>query len=135
MNSVLLHAGDTMDPDDVKVRKSPDYWVDPDTITEKGEPTFVKVDKPGGCSSLSCLPIFLYVAQGGQYKAGCLQASCQTYIPNEDDAVILTNGGWNFFYRGWKKGGDEDVVRENISEEDPPPCFDVRDKLFPRSRQ
>ena len=44
MNSVLLHAGDTMDPDDVKVRKSPDYWVDPDTITEKGEPTFVKVD-------------------------------------------------------------------------------------------
>ena len=46
MNYVLLHAGDTIDPDEVKVPKSPDDWVQPTPNTEKVEPTFDKVDIP-----------------------------------------------------------------------------------------
>ena len=33
------------------------------------------------------------------------------------------------------KGEDEDVARENIDEEDTPPCVDVQEMLFPRIRQ
>ena len=40
-----------------------------------------------------------------------------------------------FFYQGWNKGGDEDGLRENISEEDTPPWFYMQEKQFPRSRQ
>ena len=41
----------------------------------------------------------------------------------------------NFFYQGLNKGEEEDVVRDNISEEDPLPWVDVQDMLFPRNRQ
>ena len=37
--------------------------------------------------------------------------------------------------RRGNKGEDADGVRENISEEDPPPWVDVQEKLFPRNRQ
>ena len=33
VNSMLLHVGDTMDPYEVKVPKSPYDWVDPDPNT------------------------------------------------------------------------------------------------------
>ena len=33
---MLLHAGDTMDPDEVKFPKATYDWVDPDSITAKG---------------------------------------------------------------------------------------------------
>ena len=36
MKYVLIHVGDTMDPYDVKVPKTPDIWVDRYTSTEKG---------------------------------------------------------------------------------------------------
>ena len=48
MNSTFIHAGDTMDPDEVKVPKPPYYWVDPSPNTEKGYPTIDKVDNPDG---------------------------------------------------------------------------------------
>ena len=44
MNSVLIHFGETMDPADFKVPKPPYDWVDPNHNTEKGVPTFDKVD-------------------------------------------------------------------------------------------
>ena len=44
MNSTFIHAGDTMDPDEVKVPKPPYYWVDPSPNTEKG----------GGLPSTKC---------------------------------------------------------------------------------
>ena len=47
MNSVLIHARDTMDPDKVKLPKAPDDWVDPDINTVKRDPTFNKVENPG----------------------------------------------------------------------------------------
>ena len=53
MNSVLLHAGDTMDPDEIKFPKPPDDWVDPAPNTAKGGATFDKVYNPCGCSSFS----------------------------------------------------------------------------------
>ena len=62
---MLLHDGDTMNPDEVKVPKAPDDWVEPAPNTAKGEPTFDKVDNPGGWSSFSCRPLFAYGAQGG----------------------------------------------------------------------
>ena len=48
MKSVLLHGGDTMYPDEVKVPKATDDWVDPDSNTAKGGATFNKVDNPCG---------------------------------------------------------------------------------------
>ena len=56
-------------------------------------------------------------------------------MPNEDDAEICTHGECNIFYQGCKKGGCEDVVRENIAEYYPPTWVDVQYKLFPRNRQ
>ena len=52
-NSVLLRAGDTMEPDSFKVSKALYYWVDPTPNTEKGGPTFGKLYNPGIWSSLS----------------------------------------------------------------------------------
>ena len=46
MNSMLLHVGDTMDPNKVKVPKTPYYWVDPPPNTSKRGDTFEKVDNP-----------------------------------------------------------------------------------------
>ena len=53
MNSVFLHVGYTMHPDEVKVPKAPDDWVDPPKNTGKGEPNFDKVYNPGIWSSFS----------------------------------------------------------------------------------
>ena len=39
------------------------------------------------------------------------------------------------FYQGWKKGGNKDGVRENISEEDTPTWIYVKYNIFPRCRQ
>ena len=47
MNYVLLHVVDTMDPDEVNVTKSPDEQVEPAPNTQKGKPTFDKLEKPG----------------------------------------------------------------------------------------
>ena len=58
VNSMLLHVGDTMDPDELKLPKTSDGWVNPDTKTVKGEPAFDKLDNPGGFSSFSYLPVF-----------------------------------------------------------------------------
>ena len=63
---MLLHGGDTMDPDDVKVPKSQDEWIELPTNTAKGYPTFEKLDNPDGCSSFSFHPVFASGAQGGQ---------------------------------------------------------------------
>ena len=46
MKYVLLNFGNNMDPDEFKVPKLPDDWVDPDTNTEKGGPTFDKSGQP-----------------------------------------------------------------------------------------
>ena len=40
MTSRLLHSGENMDPDEVKVPKATDDWVDPDSNTAKGGATF-----------------------------------------------------------------------------------------------
>ena len=58
MNYLLLHFGDTMYPDEFKVPKAPDDWVDPPPNTENVEPTFDKVDNPGGYNSFSYFPLF-----------------------------------------------------------------------------
>ena len=66
MNSVLIHVGYTMKPYEVKVLKAPDDWVEHDPKTAKGEPTFDKLDNPGGWSSFSYRLIFVSGSQGGQ---------------------------------------------------------------------
>ena len=66
MKSALLRVGDTMKPDEVKVPKAPYVWVEPPPKTAKGEPTFDKVYNPGGWSSFSYRPVFMYVLQGVQ---------------------------------------------------------------------
>ena len=93
MNSVLLHSGVTMDPDELKVPKAPDEWVYPAPNTLKGGSTFEKVDNPGRWSSFSYRPALASESQGGQYKARCLPAGCQAVPPNEYDAAIHTHGG------------------------------------------
>ena len=40
-----------------------------------------------------------------------------------------------FFYQGWKKGGNKDFAREDISEEDPLTWLYSKYNIFPRSRQ
>ena len=94
-----------MDPDEFKVPKPPYYGVDPAPSTAKGEPTFDRVDNPGGCSRFSYRHVFLYVAQGGQYKFHCIPYGFHPVPPNEYDAAIHTHGGCNFFYKGWNMGG------------------------------
>ena len=101
---MFLHVGDTMDPDEVKVLKSPDNWVEPPTNTAKGEHTFDKVDNPGGWSSFSYRPVFTSGSQGGECKEHCLPAGYQPVPPNEDDGAIRTHGGWNFSTKGGRRG-------------------------------
>ena len=93
MNSMFLHVGDTMHPDEVKVPKAPDDWVEPPTNTGKGELNFDKVYNPGIWSSFSYRPAFASGSQGGQYNFHCLPDVCQPVPPNEDDDAILTHGG------------------------------------------
>ena len=82
MNSVLLHTGHNMYPDEVKVPKSPDDWVDPATNTSKGDPTFEKVENPGRWSSFSYRPVFDSGAQRLQYNSRCLPYGCHPVPPN-----------------------------------------------------
>ena len=72
MNYVLIRVGYTVDSYEVKVPKLLDDWVEPSSNTSKGEPTFYKLDNPGGWISISHCPVFLSVSQGGKYKAHCL---------------------------------------------------------------
>ena len=67
MNYMLLHVGDTMDPDEFNIPKVPYYWVGPATNTPKREPNFYLVDNPGRWSSLSHHPLFSSVEKGSQY--------------------------------------------------------------------
>ena len=53
MNSLLLHVGDTMDPDEVNLSKSPDDWVEHSPNTAEVKPPFEKLDNPGLWSRLS----------------------------------------------------------------------------------
>ena len=46
MKYVLIRVGDTIDPNEVKVPKSPDDLVDPTPNTSKGLPNFYKVYNP-----------------------------------------------------------------------------------------
>ena len=96
MKYVLLHVGDTMDPDEVKVPKPPDDWVGHDTNTAKGEPTLYKVENSGGWIRFSYRPVFASGSQGGQYKFHFIPDSCQPVPPNEDGSEIFTHGGWIF---------------------------------------
>ena len=77
MNSVLLHGGDNMVPDEVKVPKAPDDWVYPPPNIENGEPNCDKVDDPWVWITLYYLPVLSSGAQGGQYKYHCLPSRCQ----------------------------------------------------------
>ena len=126
MNSVLLHAGDTMEPDEFKVPKPLDDWFDPAPNTAKGGATFDKVDNPGVWGSFSYRPVFASGSQGVQYKFHFLLDGCQPVSPNEYYVAINTHVEWNFFYQGWKKGGDKYGLRENTAEEDPPRWVDVQ---------
>ena len=47
MNSMLLNVGETMEPDEVKFPKPPNYWVDPSPNTAKGDPILNKVNNTG----------------------------------------------------------------------------------------
>ena len=58
MNSLLLHVGYNMYPDEVKPPKSPDDWVDSSPNTSKGGYTFEKVENPGGSRSFNYCPVF-----------------------------------------------------------------------------
>ena len=46
VNYVLLHAGETKEPDEVKAPKAPDDWVEPDSNTSKRGHTFEKIVQP-----------------------------------------------------------------------------------------
>ena len=66
MNSVLLHAGETMDPYGVNYPNAPDDWVEPAPKKANGGPTFDKLHNPGRCSSFSQCPAFESVEKGFQ---------------------------------------------------------------------
>ena len=61
---MLLHVGETMDPDEVKIPKAPYDWVEPAPNTSKGGANFYKVKNLGRCSSLSHHPVFASGAKG-----------------------------------------------------------------------
>ena len=67
VNSMLLHVGDTMDPDEVKIPKAPYDWVEPAPNTSKGDPNFEKVDNTVIWSSSSHHPVFASGAKEIQY--------------------------------------------------------------------
>ena len=105
MNYVLIISGDTIEPNEVKVPKSPDYWVDPPPNTSKGGANIDQVDNPGGWSSFYYPPLFLSRAQGGSYKAHFLPTGCHPLPPNEDNTTLPTHKGWNFMPRMEERGG------------------------------
>ena len=82
MKSVFICVGDTMGPDEVKVTKPLDYWVEPAPNTTIGGPSFDKVDNPGGWNRFSYFPSFLYGAQGGHFKFHFIPSGCQTIFQN-----------------------------------------------------
>ena len=55
-----------MDPNEVKVPKPPNDWVDPDTNTAKGGHNLEKQDNPDGWSSFFYHPVFTSGSQGNQ---------------------------------------------------------------------
>ena len=60
MNFVLLHTGDTMDPDEVKVPKLVDGWVEPAPNTSKWGDNFEKwTTQAGVLDSPTALYLFL----------------------------------------------------------------------------
>ena len=61
MNYALIHVGDTMEPNEVKIYKSLDDWFDPHPDTALGGPSFDKVDNPDKWSSFSYSPVFTYI--------------------------------------------------------------------------
>ena len=63
---MLLYVGKNMDPNEVKVPKPPNDWVDPDTNTAKGGHNLEKQDNPDGWSSFSYHPVFTSGSQGNQ---------------------------------------------------------------------
>ena len=80
---------------------------------QRGGIPFKKVDNPGGCIIFYYRYIFESVAQGGQYKFNCIPAGYQPVNPNDENAEIITHGGWVFLpraeeggRRGWCEGED-----------------------------
>ena len=71
---------------------------------------FDKVDNPGGWCIFSYCFVFMFGAQGGQYKSHCLPDGFYPLSLNEDNAEICTYEGW-IFNQWWKKGEYEDWVR------------------------
>ena len=105
MNSMLLHVGDTMDPDEVKIPKASYDWVYPAPNTSKGGANFDKVDNPVIWSSSSHHPIFA----SGEKKANTRLivsqlAAIQFRQMNTALQYIHTEGGF-FSTKGARRGG------------------------------
>ena len=97
MKFVLLHVGETMDPDEVKVPKSPYDQVDPPPNTSKGGANFDKMDNPGGWSSFSYHPVFASGSQAGQYKAHFSQMSDRKCLQMKITLQTCSSPRWTFF--------------------------------------
>ena len=104
MKYVLLHVGDTMDPDKVKVPKLLDYWLETYSNTSKGGLTLDKVNNLVIWSSFSYRPILVSRAQGVLSNCHCLPNGYHPVPPNEDDAAFFTHGGWIFSTKGGRMG-------------------------------
>ena len=85
-----------MDPDEVKVLKAPDDWVDPAPNTAKQGANFDKFYNSRRCIRFSYRLAFSSGAQGGQYKARCLPDVYRLVIPNEEKSSIHTHEEWDF---------------------------------------
>ena len=102
---------------ETKWPKPPENWVDPEPNSKKGEVEFRTVDNPGKWSSYAFTPKFetREVTRGSGknqkkekknfYVGHSLPTGCMV-VPRKkvrgQDVYERKNGGWEFFYDGWK---------------------------------
>jgi hypothetical protein len=89
---------------------------------KKGEPLFQDVDNPGGWSLYTFRPMF--EPRGGKYICHAMPAGAVP-VPNNAVTGKREEGGYEFFYQGWKK---ENPIRENCR------FGTTREDLFPTDR-
>ena len=112
-NFLLIGKGKIGDITDksLRVHIQPDDWTDPLPMLERNKPFFKDLDNPGQWSSFSFQPVYKKKKGVDTYKHHCLPTG---YIPVEENVDgSREEGGWKFYYQGWKVD-EKEVVEASV---------------------
>jgi hypothetical protein len=117
-NAILLQKGATVPA--LKLPGPPTNWSAPSRKVERGEPSFLDVDNPGGWDEFTYRPEF--AAKGEKKYVRHVLPTGASPVAEVDGKRAV--GPWEFFYGGWKDMGDNSF-RDGASKAEP----------FPESRR